>query len=776
MEALSRARCRDRERGRCRRPGPRALAADVAPPGGSVLRAGRCRRGETHCRRRAGDGTGRGGLALADSGRDGAEPKSTLPRPRASGHGNSGGRFSAASACRSSLRVGSTPAWPRPGPRRFWAQAAAREASRSAQSEIVRARARAPSQRPPASKRSGRRRPRRARPARSSRRATKKGPPGWLDLLEARAAELRGATGAAAAAARLGSVAEANLRLALGLPPEGDAGMTRSLRALALAALAATACAKKPDAAPATRRARALDREGGATRRGRPGRVRRDRGEPQRGRAGRAGSRRRWWRSLRCPVGRCAPARCSVRPRGARVRLRRRQRSGGRGCPPPSAAWSARTGTGLGFERLAGRGAAAPVELERARQEETAAAAGLASAEALSSHAQTDRSRSGPRRLRSTRSSWRRLLSARRSRGPGTPARPAGLRARRCRVEASPGEQEASRLAAGDEWWSSSSGGKRLKGRVAEIVAAVDPATRRRLVRVRSPSRRRAGDRNVRAPDPARAQSAEAHRSREGGRRARRSRARLVDRRGRGRVAALREQRARLPAMASSRSDRGWPPATALVMDPPADLEAGTRVGEPVTLDSQGLAPGAGATARARRAPRAARSSTPSSRRSSWSRRCCSVRSPCGSCRARKSRRSSCRWSTSSCDMPGASASEVEERVTKPWKSCCGRSPASSTSTRLRARAARLLIVRFLVGEDEERALVRLNRSSPRNLDLIPAGASHAAGQAALDRRRADPGADALEQALRATSSCAARGRAAMSRSSETAARSRRSR
>jgi outer membrane protein TolC len=43
------------------------------------------------------------------------------------------------------------------------------------------------------------------------------------DLLEARAAELRARMGAAAAAADR-VVAEANLRLALGLPPEGDEG------------------------------------------------------------------------------------------------------------------------------------------------------------------------------------------------------------------------------------------------------------------------------------------------------------------------------------------------------------------------------------------------------------------------------------------------------------------------------------------------------------------------------------------------------------------------
>ncbi len=90
------------------------------------------------------------------------------------------------------------------------------------------------------------------------------------------------------------------------------------------------------------------------------------------------------------------------------------------------------------------------------------------------------------------------------------------------------------------------------------------------------------------------------------------------------------------------------------------------------------------------------------------------------------------------------------------WRSCCGRSPASSTSTRLPAPGCRMAIVRFYVGQDEEKSIVRLNQKMQANFDLIPPGASPAADQAALHRRRADPGADLLEPAATTTTNCGA--------------------
>ena len=61
-------------------------------------------------------------------------------------------------------------------------------------------------------------------------------------------------------------------------------------------------------------------------------------------------------------------------------------------------------------------------------------------------------------------------------------------------------------------------------------------------------------------------------------------------------------------------------------------------------------------------------------------------------------------------EMPGASAREVEERVTKPMEKLLWEIPGVeyiySTSSPGRA----LAIVRFRVGEDEEKSIVKLNQ------------------------------------------------------------------
>src|SRR5512134_381869 len=61
-------------------------------------------------------------------------------------------------------------------------------------------------------------------------------------------------------------------------------------------------------------------------------------------------------------------------------------------------------------------------------------------------------------------------------------------------------------------------------------------------------------------------------------------------------------------------------------------------------------------------------------------------------------------------DLPGASPSEVEQRVTRPLEQRLWEVPGLeylySTSSPGRA----MIIARFFVGEDEERALVRLNQ------------------------------------------------------------------
>lgn len=74
--------------------------------------------------------------------------------------------------------------------------------------------------------------------------------------------------------------------------------------------------------------------------------------------------------------------------------------------------------------------------------------------------------------------------------------------------------------------------------------------------------------------------------------------------------------------------------------------------------------------------------------------------------------------------MPGASAQEVEERVTKPMEKLLWEIPGVEYiySTSMPGQA--MAIVRFYVGEDEEDALVRLNQKMFANFDLIPPGAS----------------------------------------------------
>jgi multidrug efflux pump subunit AcrB len=75
-------------------------------------------------------------------------------------------------------------------------------------------------------------------------------------------------------------------------------------------------------------------------------------------------------------------------------------------------------------------------------------------------------------------------------------------------------------------------------------------------------------------------------------------------------------------------------------------------------------------------------------------------------------------------DMPGASAREVEERVTKPLEKSLWEIPGVEYIYSTSSPGRSMVVVRFLVGEDEERALVRLNQKISANLDRIPPGAS----------------------------------------------------
>jgi multidrug efflux pump subunit AcrB len=74
--------------------------------------------------------------------------------------------------------------------------------------------------------------------------------------------------------------------------------------------------------------------------------------------------------------------------------------------------------------------------------------------------------------------------------------------------------------------------------------------------------------------------------------------------------------------------------------------------------------------------------------------------------------------------MPGASAKEVEERVTRPMEKLLWEIPGVEYIYSTSSPGQSMAIVRFRVGEDEEKSIVRLNQKMFANFDLIPPGAT----------------------------------------------------
>lgn len=137
------------------------------------------------------------------------------------------------------------------------------------------------------------------------------------------------------------------------------------------------------------------------------------------------------------------------------------------------------------FERLESRGAAAAIELDRTRQGQAAASAAVAAAEAASRRAETDRAQAA---LAAPFDALvvEKMVSAGELAEPGRPlVRLASITGRR--VEAAPGENEAALLEPGQRA-EVLLGDRSVEGRIAEVVGAVDPATRRRTVRVDLPA------------------------------------------------------------------------------------------------------------------------------------------------------------------------------------------------------------------------------------------------------------------------------------------------
>jgi multidrug efflux pump subunit AcrB len=74
--------------------------------------------------------------------------------------------------------------------------------------------------------------------------------------------------------------------------------------------------------------------------------------------------------------------------------------------------------------------------------------------------------------------------------------------------------------------------------------------------------------------------------------------------------------------------------------------------------------------------------------------------------------------------LPGASPAEVEQRVTRPMEKLLWEIPGVEYLYSTSSPGQSMVIARFRVGEDEERALVRLNQKLAANADRIPPGAS----------------------------------------------------
>jgi multidrug efflux pump subunit AcrB len=73
---------------------------------------------------------------------------------------------------------------------------------------------------------------------------------------------------------------------------------------------------------------------------------------------------------------------------------------------------------------------------------------------------------------------------------------------------------------------------------------------------------------------------------------------------------------------------------------------------------------------------------------------------------------------------PGMSSKEVEERVTKPMEQLLWEIPGVEYIYSTSRSGMSMVIVRFLVGENEEAAIVRLNQKMYANFDRIPPGVS----------------------------------------------------
>jgi multidrug efflux pump subunit AcrB len=80
--------------------------------------------------------------------------------------------------------------------------------------------------------------------------------------------------------------------------------------------------------------------------------------------------------------------------------------------------------------------------------------------------------------------------------------------------------------------------------------------------------------------------------------------------------------------------------------------------------------------------------------------------------------------------MPGSTAKEIEERATRPMEKLLWEIPGVEYIYSTSRDSESLVIVRFKVGEDPERSLVKLTEKLRSNFDRIPMGVSAPSDQA----------------------------------------------
>jgi multidrug efflux pump subunit AcrB len=75
-------------------------------------------------------------------------------------------------------------------------------------------------------------------------------------------------------------------------------------------------------------------------------------------------------------------------------------------------------------------------------------------------------------------------------------------------------------------------------------------------------------------------------------------------------------------------------------------------------------------------------------------------------------------------DLPGASPAEVEQRVTRPLEKLLWEVPGLEYLYSTSSPGRSMIVARFLVGQDEDRALVRINQKLAASPEIVPAVAS----------------------------------------------------